>query len=169
MITGAARHELIIRDLKQAIQSGGSPLLLTGRSEHLEEFASRLHSVVPSLSILRGGMGRRQRRIVLESLAAVLFDDDDRPQAQAARRSIVAPAQRSAAAKHKALTNQTADGLPVHSFQTLLSDLATIVKNRIQPADEEHPPSIYSPIPPRFSSAPSISWSPHCDSTHTAL
>ena len=89
MITGAARHELIIRDLKQAIQSGGAPLLLTGRKEHLEEFASRLHTVVPSLSILRGGPGRRQRRIVLESIAAVLFDDDERPQAQAARRSRV--------------------------------------------------------------------------------
>ena len=74
-----------------------------------------------------------------QRLAPLLFDDDDRPQAQAARRSIVAPAQRSAAAKHKALTKQTADGLPVHSFQTLLSDLATIVKNRIQPADKNIP------------------------------
>ena len=74
-----------------------------------------------------------------QRLAPLLFDDDDRPQAQAARRSIVAPAQRSAAAKRKALTKQTADGLPVHSFQTLLSDLATIVKNRIQPADKNIP------------------------------
>jgi hypothetical protein len=74
-----------------------------------------------------------------QCLAPLLFDDDDRPQAQAARRSIVAPAQRSAAAKHKALTKQTAAGLPVHSFQTLLSDLAMIVKNRIQPADKNIP------------------------------
>ncbi len=71
-----------------------------------------------------------------QRLAPLLFDDDDQPQAQAGRRSIVAPAQRSAAAKRKALTKQTADGLPVHSFQTLLSDLATIVKNRIPPADQ---------------------------------
>jgi transposase len=74
-----------------------------------------------------------------QCLAPMLFDDDDKPQAQAARRSIVAPAQRSAAAKRKAFTKQTADGLPVHSFQTLLSDLATIVKNRIQPADKNIP------------------------------
>jgi transposase len=74
-----------------------------------------------------------------QRLAPMLFDDDDKPQAQAARRSIVAPAQRSAAAKRKAFTKQTADGLPVHSFQTLLSDLATIVKNRIQPADKNIP------------------------------
>ena len=69
-------------------------------------------------------------------LAPILFDDDDRAQAQAARASIVAPAQRSASAKLKALTKQTADGLKVHSFQTLLGDLATIVKNRIQPTDK---------------------------------
>ena len=74
-----------------------------------------------------------------QCLAPMLFDDDDKSQAQAARRSIVAPAQRSAAAKRKAFTKQTADGLPAHSFQTLLSDLATIVKNRIQPADKTIP------------------------------
>jgi hypothetical protein len=66
----------------------------------------------------------------------MLFDDDDKSQAQAARTSIVAPAQRSPSAKLKALTKQTADGTKVHSFQTLLGDLATIVKNRIQPADK---------------------------------
>lgn len=69
-------------------------------------------------------------------LAPILFDDDDKSQAQAARTSIVAPAQRSSSAKLKALTKQTADGMKVHSFQTLLGDLATIVKNRIQPLDK---------------------------------
>src|SRR6266536_3536874 len=69
-------------------------------------------------------------------LAPILFDDDDKPQAQAARASIVAPAQRSTSAKLKALTKQTADATKVHSFQTLIGDLATIVNNRIQPKDE---------------------------------
>jgi transposase len=69
-------------------------------------------------------------------LAPILFDDDDKAQAQAARASIVAPAQRSASAKLKALTKQTGDGIKVHSFQTLIGDLATIVKNRIQPTDK---------------------------------
>jgi transposase len=71
-----------------------------------------------------------------QRLAPLLFDDDDKPQAHAARTSIVAPAQRSAAAKRKALTKQTTEGFEVHSFQTLLGDLATIVKNRIQPNDK---------------------------------
>ena len=53
-------------------------------------------------------------------LAPILFDDDDRAHAQAARASIVAPAQRSASAKLKALTKQTAEGIKVRSFQTLI-------------------------------------------------
>ncbi len=69
-------------------------------------------------------------------LAPILFDDDDKPQAHNARASIVAPAQRSSTAKLKALTKQTADGIKVHSFQSLIGDLATIAKNRIQPADQ---------------------------------
>ena len=71
-----------------------------------------------------------------QRLAPILFDDEDKPRAQAARASIVAPAQRSASAQFKAVTKQTREGLKVHSFQTLLGDLATIVKNRIQPTDK---------------------------------
>jgi transposase len=71
-----------------------------------------------------------------QCLAPILFDDDDKPQAQATRQSIVAPAQRSASAKFKALTKHTSAGAQVHSLQTLLADLATIVKNRIQPTDK---------------------------------
>ena len=72
-------------------------------------------------------------------LAPILFDDHDKPQAQAARASIVAPAKRSDAARRKAAAKKTDDGLKVHSFQTLLGDLATIVKNRIQPKDKKIP------------------------------
>ena len=71
--------------------------------------------------------------------APILFDEDDKPQAQAARTSIVAPAPRSPSAKRKALTGQTSDGLKVHSFQTLLGDLATLAKNWIQPTDKNIP------------------------------
>src|ERR1019366_2390714 len=72
-------------------------------------------------------------------LAAILSDDHDQPQAQAARTSIVAPAKRSDAARRKAATRKTDEGMKVHSFQTLLGDLATIAKNRIQPKDKKIP------------------------------
>ena len=68
-------------------------------------------------------------------LAPILFDDDDREGARAARATVVAPAKRSESAKRKARTGETVDGLRVHSFQTLLGDLATIANNRIQPKD----------------------------------
>ena len=66
-----------------------------------------------------------------EALALLLFDDDDPTAAEAARTSVVAPAQRSPRAQHKASTKLTADGAPLHSFRTLLNDLATVAKNRI--------------------------------------
>jgi hypothetical protein len=68
-----------------------------------------------------------------QRLAPMLFNDHDPAAARAARPSPVAPAQRSPAALAKATTKVTADGGPVHSFATLLADLATIAANRIQP------------------------------------
>jgi Transposase DDE domain len=66
------------------------------------------------------------------ALAPLLFDDDDQAAGETRRASVVAPAQRSRKAQRKAHTQQTADGMPVHSFQTLLQDLATVAKNRIR-------------------------------------
>ena len=69
-----------------------------------------------------------------QRLAPILFDDEDKRIADGLRKNVVAPAQRSAKAKRKATSKRTEqDDLPVHSFQTLLADLATIVKNQIQP------------------------------------
>ena len=64
-----------------------------------------------------------------QALAPVLFDDHQREQAAATRASIVAPAQRSSAAHRKAASKCTEDGVPVHSFQSLLSELATFTRN----------------------------------------
>jgi hypothetical protein len=72
-------------------------------------------------------------------LAPLLFTDDDKPAAQAARTSPVAPATRSPRALAKAATKQTPGNLPVHSFATLLADLATICLNTITPADPALP------------------------------
>ena len=70
-----------------------------------------------------------------KALAPILFDDDDREAAAEQRSSIAAPAQRSPNAKRKARRKRTDDGLPVHSFQTLLADLATITKNQMKMGD----------------------------------
>jgi len=72
-------------------------------------------------------------------LAPILFTDDDKATAQAVRHSPVAPAARSPRALAKAAAKRTEDDLPVHSFDSLLADLATICLNQIQPADPALP------------------------------
>ena len=67
-----------------------------------------------------------------QALAPMMFDDHDRAAGEALRPSPVAKAQPSPAATRKARTKRTDDGLPVHSFQTLLADLATLTRNTIR-------------------------------------
>jgi transposase len=64
-----------------------------------------------------------------KALAPLLFDDEQLD-ADRKTRDPVAPAKPSAQAKKKKLVRLTADGLPIHSFETLLADLATRCRNR---------------------------------------
>jgi len=75
-----------------------------------------------------------------QALAPILFDEDDPAAAEAARPSVVAPARRSPRAKRKTTTKLAADDTPLHSFHTLLSDLATVAKNRILPNTKDAVP-----------------------------
>ena len=70
------------------------------------------------------------------ALAPMLFDDDDPQAAEAARKSIVSPAERSPKAKRKDFFKRTEDGMPVHSFQTLLKDLATLTRNEVRVGEQ---------------------------------
>jgi hypothetical protein len=67
-----------------------------------------------------------------QALAPMLFDDHDRAAGEALRSSPVAKAEPSPAAKRKARKKHTDDGLPVHSFRTLLADLATLTRNTVR-------------------------------------
>ena len=71
-----------------------------------------------------------------QALAPMLFDDEEPSAGEALRASIVAPAQRSQAAEDKAHSKRTADGMPAHSFQTLLQDLRTVALNTVQLGDQ---------------------------------
>ncbi len=66
-----------------------------------------------------------------QRLAPMLYDDTDKEAAEALRASVVAKAERSPAAVAKQTTGRTGDGLPVHSFRTLLADLATLTRNTL--------------------------------------
>jgi len=59
-----------------------------------------------------------------KALAPILFEDEELPQ-QRKRRDPIRPAEPSESAKRKKATHLTADGLPAHSFETLMSDLAS--------------------------------------------
>ena len=62
-------------------------------------------------------------------LKPMLFDDEHLEEANASRASPVAKAVRSEHAKAKDASKQAEDGLPVHSFRTLLKDLGTLTYN----------------------------------------
>jgi hypothetical protein len=68
-----------------------------------------------------------------QRLAPMLFDDDDKDNASRPQPSPVQLAQPSWRARHKAASKRCEDdNLPVHSFQTLLDDLATITRNTVE-------------------------------------
>jgi Transposase DDE domain len=70
------------------------------------------------------------------ALAPILYVDNDKPAAAAKRANPVAAAQRSNEALAKAARKRTTEDTPVHSFTSLLTDLATLCANQIQPADD---------------------------------
>jgi hypothetical protein len=74
-----------------------------------------------------------------EAWRDVMFADTE--QAAKATRDPVAPARRSAKALAKVASRTLEDGTTVHSFQTLLQDLASIVRNtcRAPQATQEEP------------------------------
>jgi transposase len=71
-----------------------------------------------------------------QALAPILFHDNDKPAAAAKCANPVAAAQRSDDALAKAARKRTTDNTPVHSFTSLLADLATVCANQIQPTDD---------------------------------
>ena len=74
-------------------------------------------------------------------LAPMLFKDDNPAAAAALRSSPVAKAKVSPAARRKAARKRTEDGQPVHSFRTLLQDLANLTRNSVRFGDA-HPTTI---------------------------
>jgi len=69
-----------------------------------------------------------------QSLAPLLFSDEEPEAGELLRSSAVAPAERSAQPMEKIQTHITRDRFPVHSFATLLQDLATLTRNQVNAA-----------------------------------
>jgi len=69
------RNELICADVLACIQEGRSPLVLTERTEHLDELARRLSSAVSHLITLQGGLGRKELKALRERITAIPESD----------------------------------------------------------------------------------------------
>jgi transposase len=74
-----------------------------------------------------------------KALAPLLFDDEKVTEQPEEKTSVVAPSKRSKKARAKAATKKTSEKFPVHSFRTLMADLATIAKNKFQSNSWEAP------------------------------
>lgn len=66
-----ARNRLIIDDVTAAVQANRFPVLLTERREHLETLAELLSKRVAQVFVMKGGMGKKQRRQLAEQIANV--------------------------------------------------------------------------------------------------
>jgi superfamily II DNA or RNA helicase len=75
LVDDVSRNEMIADDIVRAVESGRCPLLLTARTEHLQFFASRLAGVAKHVFVLKGGMGKKQRRETAAALASVQEDE----------------------------------------------------------------------------------------------
>ena len=62
------RNDMIFDDVLQALEAGRAPILLTERKDHAHHLAERLGRFARNVLVLRGGMGTRQRREVMQRL-----------------------------------------------------------------------------------------------------
>jgi hypothetical protein len=129
-----------LSDVERAFRSTKSVDLEVRPIHHRNEPRVRAHVFLCMLAYYVEWHMRR-------ALASLLFEDHDRGNAQRQGHSVVTRAERSEAAKRKVKTRRTPDGHPVHSFQTLLKDLATLTRNRVRIADGASYDQLTRPTP----------------------
>jgi superfamily II DNA or RNA helicase len=65
----AERNSQIVLDVSRAIANGRSPLVLSGRTDHVEWLGARLREQTERVFVLKGGMGSKQRAKVAQEFA----------------------------------------------------------------------------------------------------
>jgi hypothetical protein len=131
----------------EALEAGATVLAYKSLA-HVERAFRSLKSIDLDIRPVHHRLARRVRAHVFlcmlayyvawhmrRELAPLLFEDHDRPAAVASRASPVARAEVSSAARAKARSRQTENGETVHSFRTLLADLATLTRNTVRFGD----------------------------------
>ena len=131
----------------EALEAGATVLAYKSLA-HVERAFRSLKSIDLDIRPVHHRLARRVRAHVFlcmlayyvawhmrRELAPLLFEDHDRPAAAASRASPVARAEVSPAARAKARSRQTENGETLHSFPTLLADLATLTRNTVRFGD----------------------------------
>ena len=124
---GLAQVERLFRTLK------GLEVLVRP-IRHRDEHRVRAHVL---LCLLTGYLEWHLRR----AWAPLLFDDDTLEQERSTRYP-VAPATPTPHARRKNATRRTGDGLPLHSLDTLIAELATRCRNTCRLRADPHTPAV---------------------------
>ncbi|MBW6513531.1 MAG: DEAD/DEAH box helicase [Candidatus Syntrophosphaera sp.] len=76
LVVDTKRNDMILDDIIAAIVAGRSPLVLTERTAHVEFFAQKLAGFSKHVIALRGGMGRKQLKAVMDKLHSIPDEDE---------------------------------------------------------------------------------------------
>jgi transposase len=124
----AVRHYKALSQVERAFRSIKTMDLEVRPIRHYQEQRVRTHLFLCMLAYY-------VKWHMMEAWRPLLFADEEQQAKQT--RDPVAPAKRSAAAEEKAKSKQLPDGSPAHSFQTLLRNLASIVRSTCRSRDAE--------------------------------
>ncbi|MCK5192098.1 MAG: IS1634 family transposase, partial [Methylococcales bacterium] len=122
------RHYKALSQVERAFRSMKTLDLEIRPIRHYQENRVRTHLLICMLAYY-------VKWHMMEAWRPLLFADEDQQAKQ--NRDPVATAKRSDAALAKISSKQLPDGTPVHSFQSLLSNLATIVRNSCRRQEAE--------------------------------
>jgi len=124
----AVRHYKALSQVERAFRSIKTMDLEIRPIRHYQEQRVRTHLFLCMLAYY-------VKWHMMEAWRPLLFADEEQQAKQT--RDPVAPAKRSAAAEEKAKSKQLPDGSPAHSFQTLLRNLASIVRSTCRSKDTD--------------------------------
>lgn len=76
LVVDENRNNMIIQDVLRVLAERRSPVLLTERREHLDLLSSRIAPLISNMIVLRGGLGKKQRQILLDKIARIPDDEE---------------------------------------------------------------------------------------------
>ncbi len=78
LVTDEGRNAAIVRDVAHAVESGRSPLVLTGRTEHLSRLESALSATIRNIVVLKGRVWARSNAAAFVQVLAGVPDGEQR-------------------------------------------------------------------------------------------